>query len=426
MACAPWRSERGQATLEWTALVAVVAVVLAVGGAVAGAPGIANAVGGALQRALCLVGGGTCRPAEPRACVMSSMDSSARAGVKFVFVELAGHVGLLREERSDGTIQLTLVDDIEAGLTGGTGARARVELGGLVNARAGVMSEAEVLARLGRRRSWEVSSRAEADALERRIERSVAERVIPRPIRDVAAKVSDDDVADLPAPDDASLGGELQASAFAGLNVGAEARAGLEARLGATRNRDGTTRVTFAVRGETSLDLQRALFGLHAEGDGSVAVTVAFDRRGTATELQVAAVAQGDMQAALPDEIPHGAAGRGERGGRVEASGTLDLTASGNREAVERLLAALAPARAGALPGAAVEVARRIASAGTLTAELRTTSRDAYGAELEGGAGAVAGVSGEVTRMTSRLRRAWWRPPGGVWDRRVDCGGDRA
>jgi len=424
MARAPWRSERGQATLEWTALVAVVALVLAVGGAVAGAPGIVNAVGGALQRALCLVGGGDCQPAEPKACVMSSTDSSARAGMEFSFVKLGGHVGLLREERSDGTFRLTLVDDVEAGLSAGKGFEARLELDGLVNARAGTMSEVEVLARLGRRRSWEVGSKDEADALQDRIERSVAERVVPDMLRGVASRVHN--FADLPTPDESSLGGELQASGSVGLGVGDDALAGLEARLGATRDRDGTTRVTFAVDGKASLDLRRAFFGLHAKGEASAAVTVSFDRHGTATQLEVAAVAEGDARAVLPGGPPQGAAGRGMREGRIEASATLDLTTSENAQVVERLLAALAPARADDLPRAAGELARRIAASGTLSAELRTTSRDAYGGELAGAAGARIGVSGEISRTSSKLVGAWWRPPGGVWDSRVDCGGVRA
>jgi len=403
------------------ALVAVVALVLAVGAAAAGAPGIVNAVGGAIARAVCLVGGGECRPPAPRACVVSSTDSSARAGVEIAFLKLGGHVGLLREERSDGTVRLTLVDDVEAGPTAGTGSRVMVELDGFVNARAGAMSEAELLARLGRRRSWEVASRDEADALERRIERSVAERVIPGRLLDIASKQLREVPADLPEPDESVLEGDLLASGAIRLALGDEARAGLQARLGATRDQRGTTRVTFAVEGEHSLHLRRALFGLRAEGAASAAVTVAFDRHGTAKELEVSAVADGDARIALPGDVPPEGAGRGTRGGRLEASGTLDLSAPGNAEVVERLLGALAPARVGDLPAAAAALARRIASSGTLQAEVRTTSRDAYSGAAKAGAGAVAGVSGEISRTSSRLRSAWWRPPGGVWDRRQDC-----
>jgi len=247
MARGAGRCERGQASLEWVALVAVVALVLALGAAAAGGPGIVNAVGGALARALCLVGGGDCRPPAPRACVVSSTDSSARAGVEVAFLELGGRMGLLREERSDGTVRLTLVDSVEAGPTAGTGSQVMVELEGLVNARAGAMSEVEVLARLGRRRSWEVASGDEADALERRIRRSVAERLIPRPLLDVAEKVTHEAPADLPEPDESVLEGDLLASGAIRLDLGDEARAGLQARLGATRHRDGRTRVTFAL-----------------------------------------------------------------------------------------------------------------------------------------------------------------------------------
>ena len=426
MAGSPWRSECGQATLEWTALVAVVAVVLAIGGAVAGGPGIVNAIGGALRRAICLVGGGDCRPPQPKACVLSASDASVRASVELTFVKLGGRFGLLRQELSDGTFRLTLVDDVEVGATWGLGAHAGAEVAGLFSARAGTMSEVELLARLGRRRSWRVSSEAQADALGRRIERSVAQRVIARPVLKIASGLSLVELAELPEPDESSLGGELEASGSVRLALGGEARAGLAGTLGATRERGGTTNVTFALAGEASLDVRRTFFGLHADGEGSAAVTVSFDRHGRAAELEVAAVAEGGAQAALPEGGPGRVAGREERGGRLEASGTLDLTASDHAQVAERLLAGLAPGRAGELPGVAAELARRMASSGTLSAELRTTSREAYGADWQAGAGAVAGVSAEASRTTSRLARAWWRPPGGVWDRRLDCAAHRA
>jgi Flp pilus assembly pilin Flp len=426
MVGSPWRAEDGQATLEWTALVAVVAVVLALGGALAGGPGIVNAVGGALRRAICLVGGGDCRPPRPKACVLSASDASVRASVELTFVKLGGRFGLLRQELSDGTFRLTLVDDVEAGATAGLGAHAGAEIDGLFSARTGTMSEVELLSRLGRRRSWKASSKAEADALARRIEHSVAQRLIARPVLEIASGLSLVELAELPEPDESSLGGELEASGSVRLALGGEARAGLAGTFGATRERDGTTKVTFTLAGESSLDLQRTFFGLHAEVEGSAAVTVAFDRGGQATELEVSAVAEGDAQAALPEGVPRHGAGREERGSRLEAAGTLDLTASDHVQVAERLLAGLAPGRAGELPGAAAELARRMSSSGTLSAELRTTSREAYGAGWRVGAGPVAGVSGEASRTRSRLARAWWRPPGGVWDRRLDCAAHRA
>lgn len=421
MAQVPRQSERGQATLEWTGVLAVVVVVLVAAGTVAGGSGIVNAVGGAFRRALCLAGGGTCRPAQPKACVLSSSDASVRATVKLTFVKLGGRVGLLRQARSDGTFRLTLIDQVEGGLTAGAGARAEVQLGGLLHASAGGMSEAELLARLGRRRTWEVSTERAADELERRIVRSVAERMVARPVLEVATRVTGSRPVELPEPDASSLGGELELAASVGAGLGADARAGLRARLGASRDRDGSTSVTFAVDGDGALDLRRALLGLHAGGRGSVALTVSFDPGGGATRLEVAALAEGGARALLPDGAP-----RGERRDRVEVTGTLDLTAPDDARAAGRLLAALAPGRDGELPGAASALAARIAAAGTLSAEVRRASREAYGADLRLGLGPQAGWLVEAARVSSRLRDAWWRPPGGAWDRRLDCVGDPA
>jgi hypothetical protein len=431
MARPPWRSERGQATLEWTALVAVVAAVLVLAGAVAGGPGIVNAVGGALRQALCLAGGGSCRPAEPEACVVSSSDRAAKAGVKLTFLKLEGRVGLLREQRSDGSFRLTLVDGGEVGVTAGLGARARVELAGLLDARAGGMSKAEVVARLGRRRVWVVGSEGEADELARRLIELVArERARGLPVvggaAEAAARLAGADGPGPPAPDEESVGLELEGGASGGLDLGAQARAGLRATLGATQDRAGRRTVVFSLAAEGSIDLRRALLGLHATGTGSVAVELRFDSRGRPVELQVSAVAGGDGHASVLDGAAGGQSGRVHRGVRVEVTGTLDLTTGDHAAVARRLLAGLAPGRTGRLVAAAGELAGRLERAGTLTREVRGTSREAYGAGGEVALGAALGLEVEGSQVASTLRDAWWRPPGGVWDRRLDCLGDRA
>jgi len=46
---------------------------------------------------------------------------------------------------------------------------------------------------------------------------------------------------------------------------------------------------------------------------------------------------------------------------------------------------------------------------------------DVRAAWLEAALGIKGGISAELERTGSRLRRAWTRPPGGVWERRLDC-----
>ena len=91
------RAERGQATIDYVALVAVVAAVLAAGGAATAiaAPGVANAVLGQVRHALCVVGGGPCPAPRSWASVgganptTSTAASSNAATVRQRFVSTA-------------------------------------------------------------------------------------------------------------------------------------------------------------------------------------------------------------------------------------------------------------------------------------------------------------------------------------------------
>lgn len=126
------RTQRGQSTVEYVALVALLAIVLAAAVAIAigRAPGIANAVLGQVRRALCIVAGGAC-PVERRvACVVASRRDTKHVAVNIFFVRLDGDRYVLREEMSDGTVRLTLAHRGGAGVELGVGARAKVTLKG--------------------------------------------------------------------------------------------------------------------------------------------------------------------------------------------------------------------------------------------------------------------------------------------------------
>jgi hypothetical protein len=68
------RTERGQATIDYIALIAVMAILLGagVGLVTGGAPGVANAVLGQVRHALCIVTGSSCRAERRLPCVVAS------------------------------------------------------------------------------------------------------------------------------------------------------------------------------------------------------------------------------------------------------------------------------------------------------------------------------------------------------------------
>src|SRR3954464_6643498 len=104
------------ATVEYIALAALVSLVLAVGGATGRARQLPDAVGAQLRKAYCLVAGGDCLgPGGPRPCVVSSRSDGRELRASVAFVRLADGRVLLREDRSDGTVALTVLESSGAG-----------------------------------------------------------------------------------------------------------------------------------------------------------------------------------------------------------------------------------------------------------------------------------------------------------------------
>src|SRR5881392_3637624 len=100
--------ERGQATLEYVGLVALVAVVLGVGIVLArsGGEAIAGGVGRGMRRALCVVRAGAC-DLEVRPCVVGSACIEDDGSVDLAVLHLGSNEVVLREDRSDGTSAVT-------------------------------------------------------------------------------------------------------------------------------------------------------------------------------------------------------------------------------------------------------------------------------------------------------------------------------
>jgi hypothetical protein len=93
------RSTSGQATIDYVAVVGVLAIVfgLAVGAAPAGAAGIVNAVTGQIRHALCVVGGGPCADPRSKPCTVASTRDLHHFAVKVVVVRIDHDRSVLRE-----------------------------------------------------------------------------------------------------------------------------------------------------------------------------------------------------------------------------------------------------------------------------------------------------------------------------------------
>lgn len=125
----PPRLQRGQATIDYTTLLAVVVALLAASAALVpgGARGVANAVRAQTEHALCIVTGKVCKLDRPGPCAVAMRRETRSYGVNIAIIKLGKEHIVLRELLSDGTVRITVIDRGAAGAEGGFGGRVQVD-----------------------------------------------------------------------------------------------------------------------------------------------------------------------------------------------------------------------------------------------------------------------------------------------------------
>jgi hypothetical protein len=158
----PAGSSRGQASLDYVGLLAVVAVALTGAGAAAGLSEIPRAVVHAARTGICIVGGDVCRASDAAAaglapCLTGETAQGRGLAVTILSVHL-GHSGSWTvAQRSDGSVLVTRLEGDAIGLAGGVG----LALGPVVT----VGAQATFDLALARGRAWELASPAAAARL---------------------------------------------------------------------------------------------------------------------------------------------------------------------------------------------------------------------------------------------------------------------
>ena len=394
------RSTSGQATIDYVALVAALAIVfgLALGVAPAGAAGIVNAVTGQIRHALCRVGGGPCAEPRSRPCTVASTRDVHHFAVSVFFVRIDHDRSVLREQMSDGTVRLTVLRSAALGATAGVGATAQVAVDGR---RLGAANELKAAAQgtLGVGKVYVARDRREASAF-------------MRALRDGRA----------PPPREVLYEGGVRGLGEAGLGgVVLEGLSG--AALGVRRDRaTGETTVTLNAGGAGWGAVSTAFGGPAGAADRTTTFGLTLDRDGHPTELSLSAGGTLAAGAALPLALRR--ALRGATGG----GSVGDL--AGRRWELTARLSLLDPA-----VRATWERVRRDPTSAAAIRALGETIRDrahldvrAYrtSSTASGGAVGVAGgarVGGEYDHVVdeARLLTASARPPAGLWERRLDC-----
>jgi hypothetical protein len=403
------RSERGQATIDYLGLFAVLAVLLAAAAGLAGggAPGIANAVLGQVRHALCIVTGGRCGAERPLPCVVASERDGRHVAVTILLVRLDGDRYVLREKLSDGTVRLTLAHRGGAGVELGVGGRARITLKGRA---IGIDDELRggVEGVLGYGEVYIARDDREAGEILRALRRHVplvggdgpdpSERIVEGGTRGLARL---------------GLGGSLAGASLESLS---------ETVLAGRRDeRTGNITITLNAGSAGWALLSAFMAGPAGSSDRQVALALTLDRHRRPIELGLNATGSVAAGATLPTGIARRLGVRADdaqmklRGRRWELGARLSL-----RDA--DVAAAWAAFRRDPSDSGAIRA---------LAAALRTRSHVdvrtyAVESEADGGAvGAGAGlrVGGELDRTTDRARllAAASRPPGGLWEQRSDC-----
>jgi hypothetical protein len=396
--------QRGQASVEWLAVVALVVVMLGLGAALAQAGYVGRRVTREMARAICLVGSGDCRR-DQEPCVVGSQTNREGMTVHVLFFRLGeDELGVI-EERSDGTFAVTLEDGIKGGLEGSNGLKVGFHVGKLGLSIGGEVTAA-LMARLGRGRTWIVGSRAEA-------QRILEEEGAGRPPDVTSGSGSWNSSVD------ANAVGEL-------LGEGVElARAGIvfDREAGWRVDRRSGHRTAYVQASSTgSATVNGGVLGLSDDGQESYAVE--YDEMGRPVDLRVIATGSFAGSRDLPTVVQQVAgllardAGGGERG--YEVTGHLDLTDAGNLVAARGLLNAIANRHATAAPERVLR--RRIDEHGTVQARILASQSKEQGASFDVTGGPVRfSADAQILQRSQQLLAAASRGLDGQWITRTDC-----
>ena len=394
------RSASGQATIDYVALVAVLAIVLglAVGVAPVGAAGVVNAVTGQIRHALCVVGGGPCPDPRAKPCVVASRRDQHHYAVSAFFVRIDHDRYVLREAMSDGTVRLTVARGGAAGLEIGVGATARASVKGRPT---GSTNELRAAAQVTLGRGEVHVARDERAA--RAFMRAIRDGRSPGPAREVFY--------------DGGLRGLAQAGIGSGWLEGLTANT-----VGARRDRrTGEVTVALTSGGGGWGGLTSAVLGPTAAADHSISLGLTLDRRRRPTELSLSAT--GTIAAgAAPLAFTYAPRTANARGGRTDLAGRRYELAARLDLRDPRVHATWARFRAHpASPAAIRALAATIRDRAHLDVRAyRTdTTNDGGAAGIAGGARFGVEYDHAVDRV--QLVAASSRPPSGLWERRLDC-----
>jgi hypothetical protein len=393
--------DHGQASLEWLAVVALVASLLALGAGLAQADAVGRRVTRQMARALCLVREGDCRR-DQEPCVVDSDDRREQTEDGFLLLRLRHDRSSLIAHRSDGTYAVTLTDGNAFGVEATLGLKASANAGGLSVSAGGALT-ASYLASLPHARTWFVRNEDEVRAV---VETGGAWR---------PPDETSDDFDSL-----AKIGLSLGADALRHIKIGS-ADLSFDARAGTvTDHRTGRRRIY--VTADDAVSAKALVLGSTEARDASEVYTVEMSATGRPIALTITSTGALSASRDLP-AVVQPVAGRLAAPGadRYEVTAALDLTEPAALAAAASLLDAIAHKRARAEPSAALR--RLIETTGTV--EARVLAAEDERESSFGGSLTVLAATLKFDHLEQRhdetLLAAASRGLDGLWIAREDC-----
>jgi hypothetical protein len=398
-------------------VILLITVVLGTVALVADASGVPQSVHHQILRALCVARGGECE--QDRApCPITTDRRRDAAAARILVFRIGKDKTIVREERSDGSIAITVAYGKEAGLEVGEGVHVSLSLGHGGLSLGGELTAAAVASR-EHGYTWVVHDARAADALVGRLgvsngelERLVAARRLPAP----SQRYEQGGVRVL---------GTLSRGAMVGgsLALGSQDVSG-------TRVDERTGRTTFYVQRtvDGSLSLTHEGTGATGSRGDRERYAITYDAGGRPVDLTVMTTGTYRLSVDLPNRLQPAAgllsAPTGH--GRIYVEEThLDLTDPENLRLAAAFMEQVRHPDALKF-GPAVEVAaalrHRLDAAGVVHARTYDSDERRYGIDLAAGVKGIR-IGGDLSRTheDTRLVAATTRGLDGVWRERSDC-----
>jgi len=408
---------RGQAGVDYVGVLLLVTVVLGAVALVADASGVPQAVDHQLLRALCIVRGGECEQDRAPCPVATDRRKDAMSARILVF-RIGEDKTVVREERSDGTIAITVAYGQEAGLQAGEGVHVGLSLGRAGLSLGGELTASAVASR-ERGYTWLLHGARAADALVARLR--LARRELDRRIA----------AGRMPAPTlrygqgGLAVNGKLSRGGAVGGSLGLSSQ-----DVAGTRTDARTGRTTFYVQrsADGSLSLTHSGTGTTAARGDRERYAVTYDAAGRPVDLMVltTGIYRGsfDLPARLQPAVGLLSAPTGH--GRTYVEEThLDLTDPESLRLAGAFLRQVrhpAPAAFGDAVAVAAALRRRLDDVGVVHARTYDADERRYGADVSVGIdGVQLGGAVSRTREDTHLVAATTRGLDGVWRVRGDC-----